>query len=61
MHVSNYLYTNSQAEEWYEELKDLASEALKSWATLCKHFRVKWLGANPNILLKVPPPTFAQP
>ena len=58
MHFSNYLYTNLQAEEWYEELKDSAPEALTSWATLCKHFHVEWLGANLNMS---PHPLFAQP
>ena len=57
-----YLYLNCrsgfEAEAWYE---NLAPSITTSWTTLVLHFHVKWLRANPKILLKVPeipPPTF---
>ena len=55
-----YLHCRSgfNAETWYE---NLAPPITTSWTTLVLHFRVKWLRANPKILLEVPeipPPTF---
>ena len=51
-----YLHCHSgwDAEEWYEEFENSSPEILTSWATLGKHFRIKWLNANPNILLGTP-------
>ena len=50
----NFLHSGWDAEEWYEEFENLAPEVLTSWATLHKHFCVKWLDASPNILLEIP-------
>ena len=52
-HFSNYVYTNSYAEEWYEEFENSGPEILTLWMMLCKHFCVKWLGAPPSILLEI--------
>src|ERR1700736_3278253 len=51
-----YLHCHSgwDAEEWYEEFENSSPEVLTSWTTLCKRFRIKWLDANPNILLEIP-------
>ena len=50
-----YLYLNCRsgfdAEAWYE---NLMPSITMSWAILVLHFHVKWLGANPKILLEVP-------
>ena len=34
--------------------KKNSPEVVASWSTLALHFRVKWLGASPNILLEIP-------
>ena len=52
--LSIHLYMNLHNDNWYNEFENLAPKVLTSWATLHKHFRVKWLGANPNILLEIP-------
>ena len=41
------------AEEWYEDFENSSPEVISSWSTLRKHFRIKWLGANPNVLLGI--------
>ena len=48
-----YLHCRSgfNAKTWYE---NLAPSITTSWATLVLHFYVKWLRANPKVLLKVP-------
>ena len=53
-----HLGVGSIAERWYDELEILTPEITNLWATLRKHFCVKWLGAPPSILLEVPQPTF---
>ena len=56
-----YFYLNCwsgfEAEAWY---KNFTSSITMSWATLVLHSHIKWPGANPKLLLKVPeiPPTF---
>ena len=49
-----YLHCHSgwDAEEWYEIFENSSPEIIASWSTLRKHFHVKWLDANPNILLE---------
>ena len=49
-----YLHCHSgwDAEEWYENFENSSPEIIASWSTLRKHFHVKWLDANPNILLE---------
>ena len=49
----NFLHLGWDAEDWYEEFENLALEVLTSWESLCKHFCVKWLGANLKILLEI--------
>jgi hypothetical protein len=43
---------DSDAEDWYENLENNSPEVVASWSTLVLHFRVKWLGASPNVLLE---------
>jgi hypothetical protein len=50
----NHCGLGFEAKEWYENLESDSPEVVTSWSTLCKHFRVKWLRANMNILLKIP-------
>ena len=50
----NFLRSGWDAEEWYKEFENSVPEVLTLWATLHKHFCVKWLDASPNILLKIP-------
>src|SRR6202047_4685827 len=51
-----YLHCHSgwDSEEWYKEFENSSPEVLTSWTTLRKHFHIKWLDANPNILLEIP-------
>ena len=49
-----HLGAGSIAERWYDKLEISTPEITNSWATLHKHFCVKWLGASPNILLNIP-------
>jgi len=44
--------SDSDAEEWYENLESNSPAVVASWPTLVSHFRVKWLGASPNTLLE---------
>ena len=45
---------DSDAEAWYENLESNSPAVVASWPTLVLHFRVKWLGASPNLLLEIP-------
>jgi hypothetical protein len=48
--------SDSDAEDWYENLEKNSPAAVASWSTLVVHFRVKWLHASPNTLLEIPKP-----
>jgi hypothetical protein len=48
----NHCKSDSDAEDWYENLEKNSPEVVASWSTLVLHFRVKWLGASPNVLLE---------
>ena len=50
----NHLYLGWEADDWYEELESSAPEVLTSWSMLHNHFHVKWLGASPSTLFKIP-------
>ena len=50
----NFLCPGWDTEEWYKEFENSVLEVLTMWATLHKHFCVKWLNASPNILLEIP-------
>jgi hypothetical protein len=50
--IYNHCKSDSDAEDWYENLEKNSPEVVASWSTLVLHFRVKWLGASPNVLLK---------
>jgi hypothetical protein len=54
----HYLYlqfkSGFDAEEWYENLESNFPTVVASWSTLVKHFRVKWLGGSPDLLLETP-------
>ena len=47
--------SDSDAEDWYEDLERNSPTVVASWSTFVKHFRVKWLGAPPSSLLEPDP------
>jgi hypothetical protein len=44
--------SDSDAEDWYENLERNSPTVVASWPTLVLHFRVKWLKASPDLLLE---------
>jgi len=52
----NHCKSDSDAEDWYENIEKNSPAVVTSWPTLVLHFRVKWLGAAPETLLKVREP-----
>jgi hypothetical protein len=44
--------SDSDAEDWYENLERTSPTVVASWPTLVLHFRVKWLKASPDLLLE---------
>ncbi|KIM80441.1 hypothetical protein PILCRDRAFT_9623, partial [Piloderma croceum F 1598] len=49
----NRCKSDFDAEDWYENLEKNTPAAVTSWSTLVLHFRVKWLRASPDSLLKM--------
>jgi hypothetical protein len=47
----NHCKSDSDAEDWYEDLERNSPTVVASWSTLRLHFRVKWLKASPDSLL----------